>query len=82
MLFDYEITIINFNRTLNNLKFQSLTDNIDLRMLFCYNWGDFGTPPSRSGFPMQALLHNHYQYGKSILHFNVDNYLLNRNFDE
>jgi len=32
-------------------------------MLFCYNWGDFGTPPSRSGFPMQALLHNHYQYG-------------------
>jgi len=42
---------------------ESLTDNIDLRMLFCYNWGDFGTPPSRSGFPMQALLHNHYQYG-------------------
>jgi len=42
---------------------ESLTDNVDLRMLFCYNWGDFGTPPSRSGFPMQALLHNHYQYG-------------------
>jgi len=44
---------------------ESLTDNADLRLLFSYSWGTYGTQPSRSGFPMQALLHSHYENGAS-----------------
>ncbi len=34
---------------------ESLTDNPDLRAIFCYSWGDYGTPPSKSHFLMQVL---------------------------
>jgi hypothetical protein len=33
---------------------QSLTRNKDLRTIFAYNWGDYGTPPSKSIFGMQV----------------------------
>lgn len=42
---------------------QSLTDNKDLQTVFCYCWGDYGTPPTSSHFSMQALLNNHYMKG-------------------
>ncbi|KAK3882468.1 hypothetical protein Pcinc_013175 [Petrolisthes cinctipes] len=35
----------------------------ELRDIFCYCFGDFGTPPSKAGFPMQTLLHSHFSNG-------------------
>jgi hypothetical protein len=32
----------------------SLTQNLDLRTVFTYSWGDYGTPPSQSHFGMQV----------------------------
>jgi len=40
-----------------------LTDNLDLRTIFTYCWGDYGTPPSKSNFSMQALLNRHFGTG-------------------
>ncbi|XP_063613481.1 all-trans-retinol 13,14-reductase-like [Penaeus indicus] len=40
-----------------------ITENQELRDIFCYCFGDFGTPPSKAGFPMQTLLHTHFQKG-------------------
>ena len=40
-----------------------ITQNQELRDIFCYCFGDFGTPPSKAGFPMQSLLHNHFMKG-------------------
>jgi len=37
-----------------------LTANKELRTIFTYCWGDYGTPPSRSNFSMQALLNRHF----------------------
>ncbi|KAK7076744.1 hypothetical protein SK128_022175, partial [Halocaridina rubra] len=42
-----------------------LTENQELRDIFCYCFGDFGTPPSKAGFPMQTLLHTHFMKGGS-----------------
>ncbi|XP_045626463.2 all-trans-retinol 13,14-reductase [Procambarus clarkii] len=42
-----------------------LTDNQELRDIFCYSFGDYGTPPSMSGFPMQTLLFSHFSQGSS-----------------
>lgn len=39
---------------------KSLTDNEDLRTIFCYSWGDIGTPPHRQHFLLQALVHKHF----------------------
>lgn len=36
------------------------TPNQELRDIFCYCFGDYGTPPSKAGFPMQATLLTHY----------------------
>ncbi|XP_066955486.1 all-trans-retinol 13,14-reductase-like [Macrobrachium rosenbergii] len=35
----------------------------ELRDILCYNFGDFGTPPSKAGLPMQSLLHVHFAEG-------------------
>jgi len=40
-----------------------LTTNKDLRTVFTYCWGDYGTPPSKSAFTMQALLNRHFATG-------------------
>jgi len=40
-----------------------LTDNKELRTIFTYCWGDYGTPPSASNFNMQALLNRHFSTG-------------------
>ncbi|XP_068202476.1 all-trans-retinol 13,14-reductase-like [Palaemon carinicauda] len=42
-----------------------ITENQELRDILCYNFGDFGTPPSKAGLPMQALLHTHFEAGAS-----------------
>ena len=42
---------------------ESLTDNKDLQTIFCYCWGDYGTPPAKSHFLMQALLNKHFSNG-------------------
>lgn len=36
----------------------ALTDNPDLRVVLCYCWGDYGTPPSRSHFLAHVSLDN------------------------
>jgi len=41
----------------------SLTENRELRTLFTYCWGDYGTPPSQSCFHMQAVLQRHFSTG-------------------
>lgn len=38
-----------------------LTQDKDLRTIFCYCWGDYGTPPNRSHFIMQSTLNRHFQ---------------------
>ncbi|XP_050714755.1 all-trans-retinol 13,14-reductase-like [Eriocheir sinensis] len=40
-----------------------ITKNQELRDIFCYCFGDYGTPPSKSGFPMQTLLISHFKTG-------------------
>ncbi|XP_071950182.1 all-trans-retinol 13,14-reductase-like [Antedon mediterranea] len=40
-----------------------LTDNKDLKALFCYCYGDYGTVPKASTFVMHAMLVNHFIYG-------------------
>lgn len=42
---------------------QGLTKNHDLQLLMTYCWGCYGTPPSRAGLPLHALLINHYERG-------------------
>jgi len=41
----------------------SLTKNKDLRTIFTYCWGDYGTLPSKSSFSMQATLNRHFSKG-------------------
>jgi len=36
------------------------TPNQELRDILCYCFGDYGTPPSKAGFPMQATLLTHF----------------------
>ena len=40
-----------------------LTDNKDLQTIFMYCWGDYGCPPSKTTFIMQALLNRHFMRG-------------------
>ncbi|KAK8400464.1 hypothetical protein O3P69_003254 [Scylla paramamosain] len=40
-----------------------ITKNQELRDIFCYCFGDYGTPPSKAGFPMQTLLISHFSKG-------------------
>lgn len=42
-----------------------ITENQELRDIFCYCFGDFGTPPSKAGFPMQTFLHTHFLTGSA-----------------
>ena len=42
---------------------EKLTSNKDLQAVMSYSWGDYGTPPAKSNWSMQAVLHNHYMYG-------------------
>lgn len=39
---------------------EGLTSNKDLQAVFMYCWGDYGTPPSKSNFTMQAALNRHF----------------------
>jgi len=39
---------------------ESLTSDKDLQTVFMYCWGDYGTPPSKSNFTMQAALNRHF----------------------
>jgi len=39
---------------------ESLTSNKDLQAVLMYCWGDYGTPPSKSNFTMQAALNRHF----------------------
>jgi len=39
---------------------EGLTSNKDLQAVFMYCWGDYGTPPSKSNFVMQAALNRHF----------------------
>lgn len=45
---------------------QDMIDTQELRDILCYCFGDFGTPPSKAGFPMQTLLHSHFSKGEFI----------------
>jgi len=40
-----------------------LTDNKDLQTILMYCWGDYGCPPSKTTFIMQALLNRHFMRG-------------------
>jgi len=40
-----------------------LTSNKDLQTMFMYCWGDFGCPPSKTTFVMQATLNRHFMRG-------------------
>lgn len=42
-----------------------ITKNQELRDIFCYCFGDYGTPPSKAGFPMQTLLISHFANGSA-----------------
>lgn len=39
---------------------EGITSNKDLQAVFMYCWGDYGTPPSKSNFTMQAALNRHF----------------------
>ncbi|CAL4152973.1 unnamed protein product, partial [Meganyctiphanes norvegica] len=43
----------------------NVTPNQELRDIFCYCFGDYGTPPSKAGFPMQATLLTHWSKSAS-----------------
>ena len=53
---------------LSNPCFQSATQNEDLRALFMYCFGDFGTSPDRCGFQMQATLLGHFWNGELLIY--------------
>ncbi|XP_071803253.1 all-trans-retinol 13,14-reductase-like [Asterias amurensis] len=40
-----------------------ITDNEDLKAVLSYNFGDYGTPPSKGSFAMHCLLVNHFMKG-------------------
>ena len=42
---------------------ERLTSNKDLQAVMCYSWGDYGTPPAKSNWSTQAVIHNHYIHG-------------------
>jgi len=42
-----------------------ITDNKDLQTMFMYCWGDYGCPPSKTTFIMQATLNRHFMRGGS-----------------
>ncbi|WP_161569639.1 phytoene desaturase family protein [Veronia nyctiphanis] len=44
----------------------SLTRNQELIAVICGNYGDYGLPPKRSSFAMQAMLSGHYLNGASF----------------
>jgi len=46
-----------------------ITQDKDLQAVLTYCWGDYGTPPSKSNFNMQALLVGHYM--KAGAHYPV-----------
>ncbi|KAJ8312461.1 hypothetical protein KUTeg_009834 [Tegillarca granosa] len=40
-----------------------LTDNEELKAVFCYIFGDYGVVPSKSSFAFHSVLINHYMHG-------------------
>jgi len=42
---------------------ESLTANEDLRLMMCYCWGTYFTPPSSASFALHSMLIGHYEYG-------------------
>ena len=51
-----------FTRSLQEV-ITGITDNKDLQTMFMYCWGDFGCPPSKTTFVMQATLNRHFMRG-------------------
>ncbi|XP_038045261.1 all-trans-retinol 13,14-reductase-like [Patiria miniata] len=50
------------DRTLKDVM-DELTDNEDLKAVLSYNFGDYGTQPSKTSFAMHCLLVNHFLKG-------------------
>lgn len=57
----YATNIFRPEYTISTLELvEGLTSNKDLQAVFMYCWGDYGTPPSKSNFTMQAALNRHF----------------------
>merc|ERR1712055_742728 len=57
----YVTNIFRPEYTISTLELvEGLTSNKDLQAVLMYCWGDYGTPPSKSNFTMQALLNRHF----------------------
>merc|ERR1712055_873822 len=60
-LLKYVTNIFRPEYTISTLELvEGLTSNKDLQAVLMYCWGDYGTPPSKSNFTMQALLNRHF----------------------
>ena len=66
----YVTNIFRPEYTISTLELvESLTSNKDLQAVLMYCWGDYGTPPSKSNFTMQAALNRHFM--KAGAHYPV-----------
>jgi len=66
----YVTNIFRAEYTISTLELvESLTSNKDLQAVLMYCWGDYGTPPSKSNFTMQAALNRHFM--KAGAHYPV-----------
>ena len=50
-------------KTLANLFQQLFGDDEEIKTVLGYSWGDYGVEPSRVGFGMLSLIHEHYSRG-------------------
>jgi len=66
----YVTNIFRPEYTISTLELvEGLTSNKDLQAVLMYCWGDYGTPPSKSNFTMQAALNRHFM--KAGAHYPV-----------
>jgi len=66
----YITNIFNPEYTVSTLELvNGLTTDLDLRAVLMYCWGDYGTPPAKSNFTMQAALNRHFM--KAGAHYPV-----------
>merc|ERR1719186_912577 len=69
-LLKYVTNIFRPEYTISTLELvEGLTSNKDLQAVLMYCWGDYGTPPSKSNFTMQAALNRHFM--KAGAHYPV-----------
>lgn len=62
-LINYFTSFYKWNKKTCKEVVAEITKNQELRDIFCYCFGDYGTPPSKAGFPMQTLLISHFSKG-------------------